>query len=438
MRYLESLGERPVGVSSEAAVRLQHFDTPMPEHGRPPMEVLRDLDEFGSPATVAQAGPRYFGFVIGGALPATVAASWMATAWDQNSALVVHSPVAAHLEEVVQGWLLDVLQLPGGSGVGYTTCATTANFSGLAAARHAMLAKHGWDVEAKGLIGAPPIRVVTGDEVHASVLKALMLVGLGKDNIRRVPADSQGRFRVDQIGPIDDHTIICAQVGNVNSGASDPVGEIADIAHARGAWVHVDGAFGLWAAASPALADQVRGVDRADSWALDAHKWLNVPYDSGVVISRDREALRASMTVTAPYLVDGGEREPCHYVPDFSRRARGIEMWAALSSLGRDGLVNLLERCCEYARMFADGLRKAGYEVLNDVVLNQVVVVFGDEARTREVVDLIQKDGTCWCGSTTWQGRFAMRISVSSWATAAADVERSLAAMVRIASAKRS
>ncbi len=330
-------------------------------------------------------------------------------------------------------WLLDLLALPPACGVGFVTCATQANFSGLAAARHALLARRGWNVEAQGLFGAPPITVVVGEEVHVSVLKALMLVGLGDERVIRVPVDGQGRMRADALPPLHDNTLVCLQAGNVNTGAFDPADKIIPQAKAAGAWVHVDGAFGLWAAAAPARAQLVKGYAAADSWAIDAHKWLNVPYDSGMVVVRDPRHLHAAMAVNAPYLVIGEAREPEHYTPEFSRRARGIEVWAALRSLGRQGLADLIERTCRHATRFAEGLREAGYEILNEVVINQVLVSFGDAELTRRVIAGIQADGTCWAGATVWQGRTAMRISVSSWATTEDDVERSLEAMLRVA-----
>jgi glutamate/tyrosine decarboxylase-like PLP-dependent enzyme len=330
-------------------------------------------------------------------------------------------------------WLLDVLGLPAGCGAGFVTCATQANFAGLAAARHAILARQGWDVETQGLIGSPPIQVVVGDEVHVSVLKALTLLGMGRERVIRVPVDGQGRMRADALPPLDDRTLLCLQAGNVNTGAFDPAEEIIPQAKGRGAWVHVDGAFGLWAAAAPARAHLAKGVAGADSWGTDAHKWLNVPYDSGIVFVRDPQHLHAAMSVGAAYLVEGQTREPFHYTPDFSRRARGVEVWAALRSLGRAGLADLIDRTCRYAARFAEGLRQAGYQVLNDVVLNQVLVSFGNPDTTRRVTAAIQEDGTCWCGGTVWQGHAAMRISVSSWATTDEDVERSLEAMITLA-----
>jgi glutamate/tyrosine decarboxylase-like PLP-dependent enzyme len=433
-RYLAGLEERPVFPTPGALEGLASFDEPLPEAPHSPLETLALLDEAGSPATVASAGGRYYGFVIGGSLPAAQAANWLAGAWDQNAGQAVMSPLAANLEAVALRWLLEVLRLPAEAGGGFVSGATMANFSGLAAARHAVLKQTGWDVEAQGLFGAPPITVVVGEEVHVSLLKALSLLGLGRERVLRVPVDGQGRMRPEALPRISGPVIVCIQAGNVNSGAFDPAGEICSIAHEAGAWVHVDGAFGLWAAAAPARAHLVAGVNQADSWATDAHKWLNVPYDCGLVFCRQAEDLRAALTHNgAAYLVDGGQREPMEYTPEMSRRARGAEVWAALRSLGRSGLAELVERCCRHAARFAGGLTAAGYEVLNQVALNQVLVSFGDANRTRRVIDAIQKDGTCWCGGTVWQERTAMRISISSWATTDADVERSLEAILRIA-----
>ena len=436
-RYLAGLKDRNVAPTPEALATLARLDEPLPERPTDPAAVIALLDDIGSPATVATAGGRFFGFVVGGSLPATVAASSLAAAWDQNCGIVALSPIAARLEEIAMRWLVELLGLPPASGVGFVTCATQANFSGLAAARHALLERRGWNVEAQGLFGAPPITVVVGDEVHVSVLKALTLVGLGRDRVVRVPVDGQGRMRADALPPLDDHTLVCLQAGNVNTGAFDPAAKIIPQAKAAGAWVHVDGAFGLWAAATPARAHLVNGFAGADSWAIDAHKWLNVPYDSGMVVVRDARHLHAAMAVNAPYLVIGERREPEHYTPEFSRRARGVEVWAALRSLGRRGLADLIERTCRHATRFAAGLRDAGYEILNDVVINQVLVSFGDAELTRRVIAGIQADGTCWAGGTVWQGRTAMRISVSSWATTEDDVERSLAAMLRVAAEVR-
>jgi glutamate/tyrosine decarboxylase-like PLP-dependent enzyme len=435
--YLNTLEERRVAPTPEAIQGLSRFDEPLPTQPTDPEAVISLLDEIGSPATMASAGSRFFGFVVGGSLPAALAANWMASAWDQNSGLTVLSPVAAKLEIVAMRWLLDVLGLPADGGAGFVTCATQANFCGLAAARHAILARQGWDVEKHGLFGAPPIKVVVGDEVHVSVLKALGMLGLGRERVIRVPVDDQGRIRADALPPLDASTIVCLQAGNVNTGDFDPADQIIPQAKAAGAWVHVDGAFGLWAAAAPARAHLMKGYKDADSWATDAHKWLNVPYDSGIVFVREPQHLHAAMTVNAAYLVQGETREPFHYTADFSRRARGVEVWAALRSLGHDGLAELIERTCRHASRFAEGLHEAGYDILNDVVLNQVMVSFGDAETTRRVIANIQEDGVCWCGGTVWQGHTAMRISVSSWATTDEDVERSLESMIRVAAASR-
>jgi glutamate/tyrosine decarboxylase-like PLP-dependent enzyme len=435
--YLESLDARSVAPTKEALAALAKFEQAFPEHSSSAQAVLAELDDIGSPATMASAGGRFFGFVIGGALPVTVAANWLAAAWDQNGGLAVTSPTNAALENVSLRWVKDVLHLPAQCAGGFVTCATAANFSALAAARHALLRRAGWDVEAQGLFGAPPLTVVVGDEVHASIQKALSLVGFGRERVKRVPVDAQGRMRLDALPALDDRTIVCVQAGNVNSGSFDPIAEICERAQSQGAWVHVDGAFGLWAAAAPTRAHLARGIEHADSWATDAHKWLNVPYDSGLVFTRNADALRTAMSVGGAYLVQEEDRIPYQYTPDFSRRARGIEVWAALRQLGRAGLADLIERTCRYAGQFAEGLLGAGHRVLNDVVLNQVLVSFGSSERTREVIARVQSEGTCWCGGTVWQGHTAMRISISSWATSEADVERSLAAILRAAAYRR-
>ncbi len=433
VQYLAGLEKGNVFPSSVAIDALAKLDEPLPDGPGDIETVIGLLDNIGSPATVLTAGGRYFGFVIGGSLPAALAANWLAGAWDQNAGLRITSPIASALEQISLGWLLDVLSLPAGAGGGFVSGATMANFTALAAARHAILKKQGWDVEAKGLFGAPPVTVIVGDEVHVSVLKALSLLGFGRERVIRVPVDGQGRMRADALPELTEPAIVCIQAGNVNTGAFDPANEICAAAQRAGAWVHVDGAFGLWAAAAPEHAHLTSGFEKADSWATDAHKWLNVPYDSGIIFCRNPEHLCGAMSTTAAYLTTGEQREPHHYVPEMSRRARGIEIWAALRSLGRSALSDLIERTCNYARRFAEGLTQAGYPILNDVVLNQVLVAFGDAETTRRVIAGVQADGTCWCGSTEWQGHTAMRISVSSWATTESDVEHSLEAILRIA-----
>jgi glutamate/tyrosine decarboxylase-like PLP-dependent enzyme len=393
------------------------------------------LDEIGSPATVATTGGRYFGFVNGATLPASLAANWLAGVWDQNAALQVMSPIAAELEEVVIRWVCEALGLPPDCGGGLVTGATMANFTSLAAARYALLARQGWNVVEDGLFHAPPIEVVAGEEVHASLLKALNMLGMGRKRITLVEADGQGRMRAEKLPKLSPNAIVCIQAGNVNTGAFDPADAICAAAHEQGAWVHVDGAFGFWAGASPKYRRLWNGFEKADSWATDAHKWPNVSYDCGLAIVKDAEALRTCMGLSAAYLPPGAGREPMHYVPESSRRARGIEVWAALKSLGRSGLADLIDRTCAHAQRFAAGLRAAGIAVLNEVVINQVLVSFGEATKTQAVIQHIQEEGTCWCGGTLWKGKTAMRISVSSWATTDADVDRSLAAILRAAQA---
>jgi glutamate/tyrosine decarboxylase-like PLP-dependent enzyme len=433
VRYLEQVRSRRVFPSAEALAQLKRLGGQLPERPEDPLSVLQLLDDAGSPATVANTGGRYFGFVVGGAMPVTVAAHWLAGAWDQNACLYDLSPVGAYLEEVALNWLLDLFRLPPSSAGAFVTGAQMANFTCLAAARHAVLRESGWDVENDGLFGAPPITVAVGEEVHVTLLKALALLGLGRNRVQRVPTDSQGRLRVGALPRVKGPAIICVEAGNVNTGSFDPISEICDAARMPGTWVHVDGAFGLWATTSNQHAHLTAGVEKADSWAVDAHKWLNVPYDSGIAIVRSPNDLRAAMAITAAYLNPGERREPMQWVPESSRRARGVEVWTALRSLGRQGIKELIERTCRYASIAADRLKAEGFEILNDVVLNQVLVSFGDAETTRKIIRRIQDDGTCWCGGTIWHGQSAMRISITSWATDEAELEKSLSAIVRVA-----
>jgi glutamate/tyrosine decarboxylase-like PLP-dependent enzyme len=438
IQYLEGLDSRNVAPAPEAIEKLTRLNESMAESGTPDETVLQLLDELGSPASMAMAGPRFYGFVIGGSLPVTLAANWLAGAWDQNAAFYNVTPAVAMMEQISLRWLTDLFQLPPGSGGAFVTGATMANFTALAAARHAVLARAGWNVEAEGLFGAPPVTVIVGEEVHPSLIKSLGLLGLGRNRVVRLPVDAQGRLLPGSMPPISGPTIVCAQAGNVNTGAFDPFQMICEKAHAGGGWVHVDGAFGLWALTTPSRTHLTAGLTQADSWATDAHKWLNVPYDSGLAFVRDPESLRAAMAVTAEYLpTSGPERNPSDFTPELSRRARGVEVWAALKSLGKQGIAEMIERTCRHARRFAEGFQAAGFPVLNDVVLNQVLVSFGGPEVTRRVITDIQADGTCWCGGTVWQGKTAMRISVSSWATTDTDVELSLKAMLRIAKSHR-
>ena len=432
-RFLESLPDRRVSPERGANELASALGGALPRHGMPASEILARLDEIGGQGVTANAGPRYFGFVTGGALPASVAASWLAAVWDQNAFSEVSSPIGAAIEQVAMRWVLEALDLPAGSGAAFVTGATMANFTALAAARRAVLLAHGHDVDRHGLRGAPDVTVVVGEQAHATLFKALGMLGLGRDRVVRVPADDHGRMRVDALPVCTGPAIVCTQAGNVNTGAFDPVGAICDAVHADDVRVHVDGAFGLWARASSRLGELAAGVERADSWATDAHKWLNVPYDSGLAIVRDAAALHGAMSIRADYLPDRSSRDPFDFTPETSRRMRGVEVWAAIASLGRDGIAELVEHNCRQARRFAARLRDAGCEVLNDVALNQVLVAFGDDAATAEVVRGVQRDGTCWCGGTSWNGRAAMRISVSSWATTDDDVERSIDAILRVA-----
>jgi glutamate/tyrosine decarboxylase-like PLP-dependent enzyme len=444
--FLEQLPERKVTPTATADELREELGGPLPEGPQDPRLVLADLAKAAEPGLMATAGGRFFGFVIGGSLPAALAADWLTSSWDQNAGLYAAAPAASVVEEVCGAWLTELFGLPGDASYGFVTGGQMANFTALAAARHSVLDKAGWDAEENGLIGAPRVRVIVGEERHVTIDRALRLLGLGSSSLYPVPADEQGRMRPDAlrsaVGASSGPTIVCAQAGNVNTGAIDPLDVICDVAGEAGAWVHVDGAFGLWAAASPASRHLTRGIERADSWATDAHKWLNVPYDSGLVFCAHPDAHRAAMGTHAGYLVysEGAERDQLDWNPEVSRRARGFPVYAAIRSLGRSGVEDLVNRCCAHARRFADALaREPDVEVLNDVVLNQVLVRFLDpgsdhDARTRAVVNAVQQDGTCWLGGTTWQGKVAVRISVSNWSTTTDDVDRSVAAILRAAS----
>jgi glutamate/tyrosine decarboxylase-like PLP-dependent enzyme len=436
--WFASLATRRVPATSTADELRTALGGPLPQSASEPGGVIEMLANAGMGGTVASAGPRYFGFVVGGSLPAAVGADWLVSSWDQNSGLYVLSPLVSIIEEVAGQWLRELAGLPAGMTAGFTTGCHMSNFTALAAARHRVLRNAGWDVEANGLFGAPPVDVFVGEEAHYTISTALRLLGLGAERVRRIPTDGQGRMRAEELavalrghrGPC----IVCAQAGNVNTGAFDPLSEIAESAKECGAWLHVDGAFGLWAAASPQRAHLVRGVEKADSVATDAHKWLNVPYDCGLVFCADEAAHRSAMSLAAAYIVaTKSERDPHEFVPEESRRARAVPVYAALRSLGREGYAELIERNCRQARRFAEALSAAGYELLNEVVLNQVLVSFGTPEQTRATIAAIQEDGTCWCGGTVWKGRTAMRIAVSNWSTTDEDVEKSIEAIVRCA-----
>jgi glutamate/tyrosine decarboxylase-like PLP-dependent enzyme len=434
--FLESLDDRPIAPEADVEELTRALGGPLPEQGMDPRSVIAALVEDATPGIVGIPSGRYFGFVIGGAVPAAVAADWLTSVWDQNAGLYVGGPSAAVVEEVCRGWLAELLGLPSDVSVAYVTGCQMAHVTALAAARHHVLAQAGWDVAQDGLAGAPPIRVVVGAKRHVTIDRALRLLGIGAASLEVVPADDQGRMRVDALRLGDGPTIVCGQAGEVNTGAFDDLDAIADIATEAGAWFHLDGAFGLWAAASPRLRHLLRGSERADSWATDGHKWLNVPYDSGLAFCAHPEAHRAAMGVTASYLVhaeDKRERDQVDWTPEFSRRARGFPIYAAIRSLGRAGVAEMIESSCANARRFAEALEAGGATVLNDVVLNQVLVRIGDGDHTRETIARVQQDGTCWLGGTDWMGEHAMRISVSNFRTTPEDVDRSAAAVLAAA-----
>ena len=454
--FLDRLATRPVGRPVDLAKLRTALGGELPDGPSDPQAVIEGLARHAEAGLIGSAGPRYFGFVVGGGVPASLAADWLTSAWDQNAGLYALSPAAAVVEEVAARWLVELFGLPQGSSVGFTTGATMASFTALAAGRHRVLERAGWNIEDDGYVGAPPIEVVVGDESHVTIFASLQMLGLGRKRVHRVAVDEQGRMRPDALretlARLDGPILVTAQAGNVNTGAFDPLPEIVEAVREQpNAWLHVDGAFGLWAAVVPALADRVAGLAGADSWTTDAHKWLNVPYDSGIVVCRDAAAHHAAMTLGAAYYVEtaGGERDPYNWVPESSRRARGFPIYAALRSLGRSGLAGMIDHCCALARRMAERLGAAdGVAILNDVVLNQVLVrfsppgspvavAFGPDPATddvtRRVIAAVQADGTCWAGGTTWHGMAAMRISVSNWSTTEADADLSVEAMLRCA-----
>jgi glutamate/tyrosine decarboxylase-like PLP-dependent enzyme len=444
--FLEGLSDRPVGRPVDFPVLLKRMGGPLPFAGEDPASVIEHLATAADRGLVATAGPRYFGFVTGGSLPVAVAADWLASVWDQNAFNYLSSPAAAAAEEVARQWLVDLFGLSPDTSAGFTTGATMASFTALAAARHALLRRMSWDVEAQGLFGAPPITVVTSEESHVTIFAALQMLGLGRERVVKVPTDGQGRMRTVELrsvlAGISSPVLVCAQAGNVNTGGFDPIAEIVDVLRERTAWLHVDGAFGLWAAASAPYRHLTAGIEHADSLTVDGHKWLNVPYDCGLVFVRDRAAHHAAMTLYAPYYGPGVgvARDNFNWVPEASRRARGFAVYAVLRALGRDGIAQMVERCCRLARRMAERLAAVhGIEILNDVVLNQVLVRFspppgesGDEF-TGKVIRRVQEDGVCWVGGTFWHDIDAMRISISNWSTTEADIDVSAEAILRSA-----
>ena len=433
-RYLMSVDQRRVAPTREAVAGLSALDVPLQDRSIPPEEVVDELDRIAGPATLTISGPRFFGFVNGGSLPATVAVNWLSTAWDQHGTFAATSPASTAVEQIAMRWIIDLLGLPKESAGAFVTGTTVAHITALAAARDWLLATCGWNIDKHGLFGAPEVNVIASEEGHTTLFKALGVVGLGRARVITVPSDSQGRMRADAFPAITGPTIVCLQAGNVNTGSFDPFNDIIDRVRAGAypTWVHVDGAFGIWARVAPARAHLTAGVERADSWATDGHKWLNMPYDCGMAIVRNADALRKTMSFKADYL-PAEAANPSDYTPEGSRRPRGVDAWAALRTLGRSGLADLVERNCRLARRFADAFVAAGFPVLNDVVLNQVLVSFGEPEHTRKVVAAVQEDGTCWCGPTVWHGQTAMRVSVISWMTTEEDVDLSIETILRLA-----
>ncbi len=429
--YMLGAAARQVFPSSEAIERLAAFDEKLQEDEVDPCKVLDVLHAIGSPATVAQTGGRYFGFVNGGITPASLAAKWLADAWDQNAALYVISPVASVLESVCESWLVDLLGLPVGTAAGFVSGTSTATLCGLAAGRDELLRKAGWDAGARGLFGAPEIRVVLGAQAHSTVYKALSLLGLGRQRVETVPVDAQGRLQAQSLPSLDERTLLVLQAGNVSTGAFDPFAEVCAKARAAGSWVHVDGAFGLWAAASQRHRHLTQGMELADSWSADAHKTLNAPYDNGIVFCRDREALAGAMRMSGSYIVFSEKRDGMLYTPDMSRRAHSVELWATLKNLGRKGVAELVDGLCDTATLFAESLRREGFTICNEVCFNQVLVSCGSAELTTATLEGIQRSGECWCGGTQWNGQPAIRISVCSYMTTTPDVERSVRAFVK-------
>jgi glutamate/tyrosine decarboxylase-like PLP-dependent enzyme len=428
--YMDRIYERNVFPTDEVIRNLGIFDESFPTAPSNPAEILRMLHEYGSPATVAQTGGRYFGFVNGSSVPTALAARWLSDVWDQNAALYIMSPIISQLEATCEKWLVDLLELPAGTAAGFVSGTSTATLCGLAAGRNELLKRQGWDVNSDGLFGAPNLRVVIGEQAHATVFKALALLGLGRARVEIVPTDNQGSIIADKIPELDNRCLVIAQAGNVNSGAFDPIDEICDRARRMDAWVHVDGAFGLWAAGSRTKKILTHGIEKADSWSVDAHKTLNAPYDCGVILCKHRETLVAAMQATASYILYGDQRDGMHYTPEMSRRARVVELWATLKSLGKDGVEELVDRLCDHAKRFAENLHAKGFRILNDVVFNQVLVACDTPEHTKATLENIQKSGECWCGGAVWNGEPVIRISVCSWATTLADVERSVSAFV--------
>lgn len=430
-KYIDNLEDLKVYPDEEAISRLEIFDEPLPASSSSPLDIIDLLNKFGSKSTIAQSGGKYFGFVNGGIIPVALASKWISDAWDQNSALFVMSPIASKLEEICEKWIVDLLGLPSDTAAGFVSGSSTAIICALATARNKLLLNQNWDVNKNGLFGAPPIRVVLSEQAHSSIFKALSLIGLGKDRVELVPADSQGRMILNKLPQIDSNTLLIAQAGNVNSGAFDPFDKLCTIANQAGAWIHIDGAFGLWAAASPDKYNLIKGFENADSWSTDAHKTLNTPYDCGIVLCKNRSALVDTMQATASYILYSNNRDGMLYTPEMSRRARSIELWATLKYLGRSGVCGLIDELCMNARYFADKLSENGFMVMNDIVFNQILVKCETPEKTKATLKNIQTSGTCWCGSAIWQGDPVIRISVCSWQTTKDDIDECVKTFIK-------
>ena len=428
--YIDSLGQRPVFPTEASLQALNSLNEPLPETSSDPGFVLKQLHEIGSPGAVNQTAGRYFGFVNGGMLPVGLAAKWLGDVWDQNTAHYVMSPVDSRLEEICERWIVSLLRLPDETAAGFVSGTTIANVCGLCAGRNELLRRRGWNVAKKGLYGAPRIRVIVGADAHAAVYKSISMLGLGSDNVELVPSDDQGRMRPDQMPKLDEGALVIAQAGNVNSGAIDPVGAICERAHAAGSWVHVDGAFGLWARVVPSMREICDGIENADSWSVDAHKTLNVPYDSGMILCRHREALMNAFKASASYFQWSEHRDGMNFRPSMSSRARAVELWAVLKTLGREGVQRLVEQLCENAREFARLLAEQDFQIHNDVVFNQVLVSCENDALTKTTLNKVQASGECWCGGSSWRSKAVIRISVCDWATTQKEIERSVRALI--------
>ena len=428
--YIDSLAQRPVFPTEASLQAMSSLNEPLPETSCDPAFALKQLHEIGSRGAVNQTAGRYFGFVNGGMLPVGLAARWLGDAWDQNTAHYVMSPIDSRLEEICERWIVSLLRLPDETAAGFVSGTTIANFSGLCAGRNELLRRRGWDVTRKGLYGAPRLRVIVGTDAHAAVHKSISMLGLGSDSVELVSSDDQGRMRPDQMPKLDEGALVVAQAGNVNSGAIDPVGAICERAHPAGSWVHVDGAFGLWARVVPSMREICDGIENADSWSVDAHKTLNVPYDSGMILCRHREALMNAFKASASYFQWSEHRDGMNFRPSMSSRARAIELWAVLKTLGREGVQRLVEQLCENAREFAQLLAHQGFQIHNEVVFNQVLVSCENDALTKATLNKIQASGECWCGGSSWRSKSVIRISVCDWATTQKEIERSVRAFV--------